>query len=334
MILQTEFPDGETSQMTHPSNLTKPRGKYIIMASPIEIILVPALMMLFGFFLKRINLFKESDRDLLVGIVLYIALPAMIFVNLKQAALSPAMLFLPVVGVILSLLLFAIAYVYCRIRDFGEKKTWTILLACALMNTGFIGYPVSLGVFGHAGLSNAIFFDLSTSLMLVVYGIALARKFGGNAREVVKNIITFIPLWAVIFGLAFNALNIVSMGYVLDTVLDYLASATIPLIMLALGLSLDFRNVGKHLSDSIVVAVIKLVISPLIALALLSLLNIRGLPFDVAILEAGMSTAGNALVLTIAYDLDKDLMASMIFTNVVLSVVTLTVIISLLTGAF
>ena len=104
--------------------------------------------------------------------------------------------------------------------------------------------------------------------------------------------------------------------------------------MLALGLSLDFGNVGDNLSDSIAVAFIKLVMAPLIILVLLTIFNIRGLAFNVAILEAGMSTAGNALVLAIAYDLDKDLMGSIIFTNVVLSVISLTVIISLLTGVF
>ena len=201
------------------------------------------------------------------------------------------------------------------------------------MNTGFIGFPVSLGVFGDAGFLNAVFFDLSTSVMVVLYGVVLAKKFGGDAREAVKSIVTFMPLWAVIFGLLFNALDINSLGYVLDSILEYLAGATIPMIMLALGLSLDFRNVGENFTDSIVVSVIKLVISPLIILVLLMLLNIHGMVFNIAILEAGMSTAGNALVLAISYNLDKDLMGSLIFTNVVLSIVTLTAIISFLTGA-
>ena len=303
------------------------------MASPIEVILVPALMMLLGFFLKRINFLKGSDRDLLSDIVLYIALPAMIFINLKKASISSDMLFLPVLGIATSVLLLVPAYIYCKVKDHDEKTTWTILIASSIMNTGFIGFPVCLGVFGEAGFLNAVFFDLSTSAMVVSYGIILAKKFGGDTREAVKSIVTFMPLWAVIFGLAFNLFGIDSLGYVLDNILDYLANATIPLIMLALGLSLDFGNVGDNLSDSIVVAIIKLIMAPLIIFGLLVLLNIRGLVFDVAILEAGMSTAGNALVLAIAYDLDKDLMGSIIFTNVVLSVATLTVIISLLTGA-
>ena len=303
------------------------------MASPIEVILVPALMMLLGFFLKYIGFLKQSDRDLLSNIVLYIMLPAMVFINLKKATISSDMLYLPVLGIVLSILLLVPAYIYCKVRKYDERTTWTILLAASLMNTGFIGFPVSLGVFGDAGFLNAVFFDLSTSVMVVLYGVVLAKKFGGDAREAVKSIVTFMPLWAVIFGLLFNALDINSLGYVLDSILEYLAGATIPMIMLALGLSLDFRNVGENFTDSIVVSVIKLVISPLIILVLLMLLNIHGMVFNIAILEAGMSTAGNALVLAISYNLDKDLMGSLIFTNVVLSIVTLTAIISFLTGA-
>ncbi len=303
------------------------------MASPIEVILIPAVMMLLGFSLKHISFFEASDRDLLSKIVLYIALPAMIFTNLRTAQISTDMLFLPIIGITTSILLLIPAYVYCRIRDYNKKTTWTILIASSIMNTGFIGFPVCLGVFGQAGFLNAVFYDLSTSVMVVTYGIILAKKFAGSTEEVIKNTLTFMPLWAVILGLVFNAFSI-PVEYVADNILNYLSEATIPLIMLALGISLDFGNVNENLTDSMVVAIIKLAISPMIALALLTIFNINGLVFNVAILEAGMSTAGNALVLAMAYDLDKDLMGSIIFTNVVLSVISLTFIISLLTGAF
>lgn len=299
------------------------------MASPIEVILIPALMMLLGFSLKHIGFLKAQDRDLLSNIVLYVALPAMIFTNLRTAEIASDMLFLPILGIATSILLLIPAYAYCRFRNYDERTTWTILIASSIMNTGFIGFPVCLGVFGQTGFLDAVFYDLSTSAMVVAYGVILARKFAGNTGEVIKNTVTFMPLWAVIFGLIFNILNI-PVGYVLDSILNYFAGATIPMIMLALGLSLDFANVGGNLTDSLVVAFIKLMIAPLIILILLTILNVRGLPFNVAILEAGMSTAGNALVLAITYDLDKDLMGSIIFTNVVLSVITLTAIISVL----
>lgn len=300
------------------------------MASPIEVILIPALMILLGFFLKQKSFLDEDARDTLSKIVLYIALPSMIFVNLRQANINRDMLFLPILGIATSMILLAIAYIYCRARNYPKKTAWTIMIASSIMNTGFIGFPVSLGVFGNEGFLNALFFDLSTSTMIVIYGVILAKEFGGDKREVIRNTVTFIPLWAVIFGLVFNLFNI-PLTYVIENILNYFAQATIPLIMLAIGLSLDYRNIKDYLSDSIVVSVFKLALAPAIMLMLLLLLNIRGMAFNIAILEAGMSTAGNSLVLAVQYDLDKDMMSSLIFTTVVLSVFTLTIIISLLT---
>ena len=299
------------------------------MPSPFEVILVPTVMILLGILLKQINFLKQSDRELLSKIVLYIALPAMIFTNLKDANISSDMAYLPILGLVTSGLLLIVAYLYCRACNYSKKTTWTIMIAASIMNTGFIGFPVSLGVFGNEGFLNAVFFDLSTSLLVVVYGIVLARQFGGNTREVLKKAVFFMPIWGVIFGLIFNVFDI-PLTYTVDSILNYFGNATIPLIMLSIGLSLDFRNVGQNLKDSLVVSIIKLVISPLIIFVLATWLNIGGMALNIAVLEAGMSTAGNALVLAIEYGLDADLMGSMIFTNVVLSIFSLTAIISLL----
>ena len=299
------------------------------MPSPFEVILVPTVMILLGILLKQINFLKQSDRELLSKIVLYIALPAMIFTNLKDANISPDMAYLLILGLVTSGLLLIVAYLYCRACNYSKKTTWTIMIAASIMNTGFIGFPVSLGVFGNEGFLNAVFFDLSTSLLVVVYGIVLARQFGGNTREVLKKAVFFMPIWGVIFGLIFNVFDI-PLTYTVDSILNYFGNATIPLIMLSIGLSLDFRNVGQNLKDSLVVSIIKLVISPLIIFVLATWLNIGGTALNIAVLEAGMSTAGNALVLAIEYGLDADLMGSMIFTNVVLSIFSLTAIISLL----
>ena len=300
------------------------------MASPIEVILIPALMILLGLFLKQKEILEDNARETLSKIVLYIALPSMIFVNLRTAEISQDMLFLPILGIATSFILLIIAYLYCRARNYSKKRAWTIMIASSIMNTGFIGFPVSLGVFGNEGFLNALFFDLATSTMIVIYGVVLAKEFGGDRREVIKNTVTFIPLWAMIFALIFNVFNI-PLTYVVENILNYFAQATIPMIMLAIGLSLDYGNIKNYLSDSVAVSIFKLVLAPAIIFVLVSLLNIKGMAFNIAILEAGMSTAGNSLVLAVQYDLDKDMMSSLIFTTVVLSVVTLTVIISLLT---
>lgn len=300
------------------------------MPSPIEVILVPTIMILFGVFLKHVGFLRREDRELLSKIVLYIALPAMIFMNLRDADISLNMVYLPILGIITSVILLAIAYLYCRANGYSKRTTWTIMIAASIMNTGFIGFPVTMGVFGDIGFLHAVFYDLSTSTLVILYGMILAKEFGGDAKQVLKKALLFMPVWGVIFGLIFNFFDI-PLFYVAESILDYFAQATIPLIMLALGLSLDFRNIRDNIKDSLVVSFIKLAVAPGIIFALLILLNIKGMAFNIALIEAGMSTAGNALVLAIDYGLDADLMGSIIFTNVVLSVFSLTAIISFLT---
>lgn len=299
------------------------------MPSPIEVILIPTVMILLGVALKESGFLKQSDREVLSKIVLYIALPAMIFANLKDASISQDMVWLPVLGLITSCALLAIAWLYCRANGYSKRTSWTIMIGASIMNTGFIGFPVCLGVFGNEGFLNAIFFDLSTSTLVIIYGLVLAKEFGGNRREVIRKAVCFMPIWGVIFGLIFNWLNI-PLPYVADSILEYFANATIPLIMLCIGLSLDFRNIRENLRDSLAVSVIKLLLAPAIIFMLLKLFGITGMAFNIAILEAGMSTAGNALVLAIEYGLDAELMGSVIFTNVVLSVFTLTAMIGFL----
>ncbi|MGN1321340.1 MAG: AEC family transporter [Methanosphaera sp.] len=300
------------------------------MVSSIEIILIPTLMIFLGYALKRLDILKAQDSTTLSKIVINVSMPALIFTNLVTANISIDMIILPITSIIVSLICMTIAFLFCKSRGYSKIKTWTLMIASAMMNTGFVGYPITLGVFGNEGLINAIFFDLSTSIIFVVYGMVLVSQFGGDRKEVVKSGLSFMPLWAVIFGLIFN-IGHIQYGYVLNSALTYLANSTVPLIMISLGLTIDFKGIKDYLSDSLVVSAIRLVIAPVIVFVALSALNVTGLIFKVAVLESGMSTAMTALVLSITYGLDNKLMSSCIFIDILLSLISLTCVITVLT---
>lgn len=299
------------------------------MASPLEIILVPTLMIVLGYFLKRQSVLKAQDSVTLSKIVLDVTLPSLIFVNLSTADISGDMLVLPFAALIISCICIVLAYLFSKSRGYSKVKTWTIMIACAMMNTGFLGFPITMGVFGNDGFLHAIFFDLETTVIFVLFGMILVSKFGGNKKEVLKQSVSFVPLWAVVLALLFNVFNL-QYGYVIENSLTYLGQATIPLTMITLGLRLDFKDIKHSMFDSLFVALVKLIIAPVVMFLMLSMVNFGGLSFNVAVLEAGMSTAMNALVLSINYDLDTKLMSSMIFTNTILGLFTLTGLISFL----
>lgn len=299
------------------------------MPTPVEVILVPTLMIILGFFLKRIGMLKPQDSNTLSAIVLNVTLPAMVYINISTAKIQPDMMILPIASFILSIICMLIVGVFCKIRGYDKIKSWTLMIAAAMMNTGFIGYPITLNVFGNEGLLHAIFFDMVTPILFVMYGMMLVKEFGGDMHKVIKKGLEFVPLWAVVIGLVANVVHFQE-GYVLHSTLNYLAGGTVPLIMISLGLTIDFRNVKKYLKDSLFISFIRLLLAPTIVFVVFSALGISGMVFNVAVLEAGMSTAMTALVLAITYNIDHKLMSSVILVDVVLSLITLTMWISIL----
>lgn len=299
------------------------------MASPIEVILIPTLMIVLGYFLKRNNVLKAGDSVTLSKIVLYVTLPSLILLNLSSAIISSDMLVLPFASFFLSVVCLFVSYLFCSFRNYSKKKTWTIMIAASMMNTGFLGFPINLALFGNEGFLNAIFFDMSTTVIFVVFGMILVSIFGGNRREVLKQAVGFVPLWASIVALIFNLCH-VHFGYVVENTLNYLGQATVPLIMISLGLKLDFTEIRHSLFDSLFVSVVRLIFAPALMFISLLFIGFSGLSFNVAVIEAGMATAMNALVLSLNYDLDSKLMSSLIFTNTVLALFTLTCWISFL----
>ncbi|MBR3214132.1 MAG: AEC family transporter [Methanosphaera sp.] len=297
------------------------------MTASFEIILVPTIMIMVGLFLKHFNFLDSSDSQVLNKIVVNIALPCLIFINLSKATINPDVMVLPVTAIFLVFTTAVMAYIYSRFRNYSKSTTWTIILASSMMNTAFIGYPVIMGVLGNEGFISSIFYDMAMALMFVLYAMILVGVFGGNKRQVIRDGLTFMPLWAVLFALIFNFFNI-ELGYVLETSLGYLSQATIPLIMLSLGLTLDLNSVKSNISDTAFILFTRLLFAPILILIIYKALDIQSLIYHVAVLDSAMPIAMNCLVLSINYDLDNELMASAIFLSTILCVVTLTLFIT------
>ncbi|MDO5851459.1 MAG: AEC family transporter [Methanobacteriaceae archaeon] len=294
----------------------------------IEVILIPAIMILLGYILKNNNVLHETDNISLNKIVINISLPSLIFVNLLSETITPSMVQIPLIGLVISGICALIAFIFSWIKGYSKEIMFSIIISSSLINTAFIGYPVILEVFGHTGLINGIFFDLSTTILFVIFSIILLLIYGGDYKDIVKHSLLFPPLWAIILGVICNQWH-VTLGNVILKILTYFGNSTTALIMISLGLSLNLKEIKKYLNIACTSSVIRLILGPLIAISLLSLFGINGLMKDVIILDAGISSAMLGIVLAINYKLDVPVMTACIFTSTILSIFTLPVIISL-----
>lgn len=298
----------------------------------IEVTILSIIIMIgLGYFLKRIDFLSENDIDPLNKIVMYILLPCMIFSAILSADLSllPKLGILPFVILASSGVTGIISFIILKKLNVDDIKLWSVLVTVMIANTAFMGYPVNIGIYGHDGLLRAIFCDIATMCIFLILSFILVLKFGGTAKAAVRKIALFPPLWAIVLGLGFNLLNI-PIGPVLENTVNYLGQGTIPLIMLSLGLSINFEGISRSNSMIAFTSVMKLAIFPLIAFLIVSFIGLVDLQYNVAIIEAAMPSGMLSLLLSITYKLDYELTSDCILINTVISLITLPVIMMLL----
>ena len=298
----------------------------------IEITILSIILMIgLGFFLKRIDFLSEKDIDPFNKIVMYILMPCMIFHAIYSAdfSLLSKLGILPFVILISSLVTGVISYFILRQLKLDDITLWSVLVTVMIANTAFMGYPVTLGIFGEDGFLRAIFCDMATLCIFLILSFLLIMKFGGTAKTAVRKITFFPPLWAVVLGISFNFFNI-PIGPVLDNTINYLGQGAIPLIMIALGLSIDFSALKRSKSMIVFTSIMKLAVFPFVAFLIASKMGLIDLQYQVSIVEAAMPSGMMSLLLSITYKLDYELTSDCILINTVISLITLPVIIMII----
>jgi len=294
-------------------------------------ILSIVLMIGLGYVLKRIDFLSEKDINPFNKIVMYILLPCMIFHALYNSDLAsiPNLGILPLVILSSSVITGIVSYFILKQLKLDDRTLWSVLVTVMIANTGFMGYPVTLGIFGQEGFLRAIFCDIATLCTFLLLSFLLIMKFGGTIKTAIKKIAFFPPLWAVIFGLILNFVNI-PIGPVLDNTINYLGQGAIPLIMVTLGLSIDFSALSRSKSMIVFTSIMKLAFFPLVAFFVAGYLGLVNLESTISIVEAAMPSGMMSLLLAITYKLDYELTSDCILINTVISLITLPVIISIL----
>ena len=286
----------------------------------IEVTILSIILMIgLGYVLKRIDFLSQNDIDPFNKLVMYILLPCMIFHALYNAFVILAS----------SLITGIVSYFILKKLGLDDKKLWSVLVTVMIANTGFMGYPVTLGIFSQTGFLRAIFCDIATSAIFLILSFVLILKFGGTIKTAVRKIAFFPPLWAVILGIFFNILNI-PVGAVVDNTVNYLGQGAIPLIMVTLGLSIDFSALSRSKSMIVFTSIMKLAFFPLMAFFIANYLGLVNLEYTVSIVEAAMPSGMMSLLLAVTYNLDYELTSDCILINTVISLITLPVIIMLL----
>ncbi|MDI6716366.1 MAG: AEC family transporter [Actinomycetota bacterium] len=278
-----------------------------------------------GFLSKRAGLLKKEHAAILNDIIIYLTMPALIFRAVAESHVSLSLLKIPLLGYIVMTACLILALVFGRFMKLSKPTFGALLIAASLGNTGYLGYPITLQLFGIQNLVKAIFYDLfGTVVFMFTIGLFVAGKYGKGADKIkiIKEVVTFPPLLGLFAALLLKGLDLP--GF-LSSSINFLANATIPLIMFSIGLSLELTDIGKHKAVIGLAGAIKLVLSPLLAFLGASIIGMGSIELGITTLEASMPTAMITAIIGLKYGLDTDFLPAAIVATTLISLITIPV---------
>lgn len=269
----------------------------------------------------------------LSALVFNVFSPALIFHNLSTINLAAGTAFRLVAVVLAVFIVLTVAsLVLSKALHHDRQTTAAITLCAAVANSGNMGLPMAQLAFGDEGFRFALVTFVVTSLLTFSAGIVIASMAGhASIRRSLAAPIKVPALWAAAAGLAVH-LSGWTLPKSVDSVASTLGAASIPLMLVVLGLqvisSTDRRLVG---SDMTIAVVLRLIGGPVVAWGATALIGMDGVPQRTLILIAGMPTAVMASVIAMGYDAKPALVSRVVVSSTLASIASLTVLLSLLT---
>jgi predicted permease len=271
------------------------------------------------------RVFPENAPEVLNLFALHLCLPAAVLRYVPRLELSREVLGLIALPWLVLALSAGAVVLLARALRLREDERAVLLLCVPLGNTSFLGYPLVRALLGEAALPYAVIYDqFGTFLILSTWGLWVLARYGGDARPtaatVARRVLRFPPFLALVVALLL--MPAVPPAWI-DTILQRLADALLPVVALAVGLTLRLRLPRDELAPLGAGLALKLVLLPAAVLGAMAVLPMSPLMADTAVLETAMPPMITAGALAISHRLAPSLAAALVGYGTVLALVTL-----------
>ena len=210
----------------------------------------------------------------------------------------------------------------------GDKGMYSLMVG--FMNNGFMGFPLAAAVYGTDVLFFAALSNIPFNLLLYTLGIVILNSGEGKQKLELKRVLN-APIIATLAAIVILALKIRMPLFVEDT-LSYMSSATVPLSMMCIGVSLG----GVSLKDAFchprlyLISLMRLIVCPLLTWLILRGIITDPVMLGTIVLLAATPTAVICTILGIEYGRDGIESSEGILLSTVLSMLTIPLLIFVL----
>ncbi len=299
-------------------------------------VLTLAVMIAVGFTADKCGFFTEKTAKLCNNLLFYVINPCVIvnsFLNVDYTPENANGFFisfacsasLHVVGMILVRFLF----------NKGDKKRTSVFkYATMYANMGYMGLPLSRAVVDavSGGGDMGVFYCSAaiTCFNIFAFTHGVYTMSGDGNKFDLKKIIINPGALSVLVGMPLFLLD-VQLPSVITTPISSIGSMNTPLAMMMLGTYLANANVKSAFKEKnmYLVAFLKLLVLPLILIALFSLCGVKGDILIVASVFVSAPTATNTAMFAAKFDKDTALASQICGFSTILSIITMPVCVAL-----
>jgi len=285
-------------------------------------------------YLRHTGLLLLEHAGLFARLVTEVTLPALIFVSLARHHPIWREALLPAFMMSAELICLALAWMVATLLKLSRPQKGAFILASGFGTSALLGYVIVQQVFPTQpdALTDAVFIsEIGVGLLIFTLGVVIARYYGAAADTRIRagaETIGFFysPIFlALVLGVVVASIpgaNANPLFNVFYKFMHILAQANTWLILITVGLLLNFRNLKAMAGLVLLAGAIKLIVQPGLVFVPTLWLDIPNLWRQVLVLEAAMPAATLSAVFAQRYGCDADLASLLIFSSVVLSAFT------------
>jgi predicted permease len=291
-----------------------------------DVVLPVAICVLLG---GAIGRWRGVNVAPLSALVFYLFAPALVFNALTTTDL-PADLSFKIVAVLLAsyVAMLIVATMWSLLRRHDHSMRAGYALGASSPNIGNMGLPVAQFAFGDIGLQIAVMNFVAGSVLTSSAGIAIASTAGGDASQALRAPFRYPSMYAAAAGVALNVLGI-DLPTALEASSETLAGATIPIMLVVLGLQLQTLHGSDHLFDLLAVNLQRLVVAPGAAWLVATMLDLEGIERGTLVVLAAMPAAVMTTILATEFRAQPGFVTRVVVSSTLASIATLTVLIAL-----
>ena len=295
------------------------------------------LLIAVGYGAVQLGVISKDSSGSLSRLLLKITLPCTIFTSLLRPydpAFFKEVIIILALGILLFPLNTLISPLLARLFQVPKSRRGVWNFCASFCNTGFMGFPIVLALFGEKGLSMAVVFNITFNLLVYSLGAKMICSDSppddnGSVEFRWRSVLFTAINGSTLLGLIFYFAQLSVPAAVL-TPLTHLSNVTTPLSMIVTGINLSNGRQSDPLRsrDAMTAYFARLIICPLVSFLVLTvarcLLPLQESPMlGVIFVILAMPTPAVATILAENYGADQEFSALAVFFSSLFCIVTI-----------